>query len=42
LSLEEFLTRIPEYTVIADDVVYNNTAVRSVQNLQITFPPVAR
>lgn len=42
LSLEEFLTRIPEYTVLTDQVVYNNTAVRSVQNLQITFPPVAR
>lgn len=42
LSLEEFLTRIPEYTVLADDVVYNNTAVRSVQNLQIVFPPVPR
>jgi cytochrome P450 len=42
LSLEEFLVRIPEYTVLADDVVYNNTAVRSVQNLQISFPAVPR
>jgi cytochrome P450 len=42
LSLEEFLTRIPEYTVLADEVAYNNTAVRSVQNLQITFAPATR
>ena len=38
LALEEFLKRIPDYTVDADVLGYNNIAVRAAEYLPISFP----
>lgn len=37
IAVEELLSRIPDYTVKADDLIYDNVAVRTVTNLPITF-----
>lgn len=39
LAVEEMLTRIPDYTVDAQKLTYDNCAVRAVENLWISFPP---
>jgi cytochrome P450 len=39
LAMEELLKRIPDYTVDPDALVYDNVAVRTAQNVQITFRP---
>jgi cytochrome P450 len=38
LSVEELLKRIPDYTVDAEALTYDNCAVRAVENLWISFP----
>jgi cytochrome P450 len=38
LAVEEFLKRIPDYSVDVDTLRYDNVAVRAVQNLCISFP----
>jgi cytochrome P450 len=40
LAVEELLNRIPDYTVNAEALTYDNRAVRAVENLRISFPPV--
>lgn len=39
LAVEELLKRIPEYSIDENMLTYDNCAVRSVQNLCISFPP---
>jgi cytochrome P450 len=41
LAVEEFLKRIPDYTVDLDALTYDNCAVRAAENLSITFPAAA-
>jgi cytochrome P450 len=38
LAVRELLARIPDFTVVTDGLIYDNVAVRTVKNLQITFP----
>jgi cytochrome P450 len=38
LAVEELLKRLPDYTVDADALTYDNCAVRTVENLWISFP----
>jgi cytochrome P450 len=38
LAVEEFLKRVPDYTVDEDALRYDNIAVRAVENLRISFP----
>lgn len=38
LAVDELLTRIPDYSVDADTLVWDNVAVRAAENLRITFP----
>lgn len=38
LAVEELLKRIPDYSVDADAMAYDNVAVRAVENLWISFP----
>ena len=41
LAVEELLRRVPDYTVDADALTYDNCAVRAVENLWISFPASA-
>lgn len=39
LAVEELLTRIPDYVVDAEALSYDNSPVRAVETLWISFPP---
>ncbi|CAM3131813.1 cytochrome P450 [Mycobacterium colombiense] len=38
LAVEELLQRIPEYSIDVDGLVFDNRAVRTIENIQISFP----